>query len=122
MTRDLLPAADLDREGVAGPSDADRRVFHRYTSRGASFPVRIAATECEIRLKDISRGGASGLICEPVKVGDYMIVEFDPKHRVEAQVRWVRRLLVGVTFTNRLSALLVTELNSRIDPPPACDD
>jgi hypothetical protein len=114
VTNSVLPTADLHREGVASVRETDRRAFVRYNSRSASFPVRIGATECEIQLKDVSRGGASGLIGEPVSVGDYMVVELDRNHRVEAQVRWVRRLLVGVTFTNRLSDALAKELNARI--------
>jgi hypothetical protein len=99
---------------TAEARDPDKRAFVRYPSRSASFPVRVAASECEIRLRDVSRGGASGLICEPVSVGDYMIVKFDRKHQVEAEVRWVRRLLVGITFTNRLSSALVSRLNAQI--------
>lgn len=115
MTSGAPAITDLHRQGVDNARDADRRVFIRYPSRSTSFPVRIGTTECELQLKDVSRGGASGLICEPVSVGDYLIVELARNHRIEAQVRWVRRLLVGVTFTNRLSAALVKELNARIE-------
>lgn len=100
-------------KAAAGGSASDKRAFVRHPLRCASFTVRIAAGECEIRLKEVSRGGASGLICEPVSVGDYMIVHFDRKHRVEAQVCWVRRLLVGIKFTNRLSATFVNSLDAR---------
>ncbi|MDB5710215.1 MAG: hypothetical protein JWL96_2285 [Sphingomonas bacterium] len=89
----------------------DKRAFTRRSFRSASFKVRIAGGECEIRLKDLSRGGASGLICEPVRVGDHLVVEFDSRHQVDAEICWVRRLLVGVKFTNELTPQFVERLH-----------
>lgn len=88
----------------------DKRSFKRHAFRTASFKVRTPSGECEMRLKDLSRGGASGLICEPVGIGDHVVLEFDRRHQVEAQVCWVRRLLVGVKFTNELTPQFVERL------------
>ncbi|MDB5673522.1 MAG: hypothetical protein JWM65_504 [Sphingomonas bacterium] len=90
---------------------SDKRTFTRLSFRSASFKVRMAGSECEIRLKDLSRGGASGLICEPVGIGDHLVLEFDRKHQVEAEVCWVRRLLVGLKFTNELTPQFVERLH-----------
>jgi hypothetical protein len=94
--------------GAARPSD--KRIFARHAFRTVSLKVRTPGGECEIRLKDLSRGGASGLICEPVDVGDYIVFDFDSRHQVEAEVCWVRRLLVGVRFTNELTPQFVDRL------------
>lgn len=56
-----------------------------------------------MRLKDLSRGGACGMLCEPLGVGDFVVIEFDSRHQVEAEVRWVRRFMVGLTFTHPLT-------------------
>jgi hypothetical protein len=94
--------------GPAQPSDT--RVFDRHSFRTVSLRVRTPGGECEIRLKDLSRGGASGLICEPVGVGDHIVFDFDSRHQIEAEVCWVRRLLVGVRFTNELTPQFVDRL------------
>lgn len=94
----------------AEPWPSDKRIFIRHAFRTVSLKVRTSSGECEIRLKDLSRGGASGLICEPVGVGDHIVLEFDRKHQVEAEVCWVRRLLVGVKFTNELTPQFVERL------------
>lgn len=89
---------------------SEKRIFIRHAFRTVSFKVRTPSGECEMRLKDLSRGGASGLICEPVGVGDHIVLEFDRRHQVEAEVCWVRRLLVGVKFTNELTPQFVERL------------
>jgi hypothetical protein len=103
----------VHRNNAAPASErpGDKRAFIRLAFRSASFKVRMAGSECEIRLKDLSRGGASGLICEPVDIGDHVVLEFDRKHQVEAQVCWVRRLLVGLKFTNELTPQFVERLH-----------
>jgi hypothetical protein len=89
----------------------DKRAFTRMSFRSASFKVRMVGGECEMRLKDLSRGGASGLICEPVGIGDHIVLEFDRRHQVEAEICWVRRFLVGLKFTNELTPQFVERLS-----------
>lgn len=113
MASVAIPKRESRDKAAAGVRPSDKRAFARYPFRSATFPVRIGAAECEIRLKDLSRGGASGLICEPVRVGDHIVIIFDRHHQVEAEIRWVRRLIVGLTFTNRLSAAFVERLSTR---------
>jgi len=111
LTSVAISKRDLRRKTAAtAERPADKRAYVRRSFRSASFKVRTPHGECEIRLKDLSRGGASGLICEPVGVGDHLVVEFDRRHQVEAEVCWVRRLLVGVKFTNELTPQFVERL------------
>ena len=110
MTSVALPKRNPREKTVAGARASDKRTSVRRSFRSASFKVRMAHGECEIRLKDLSRGGASGLIGEPVRIGDYLVVEFDRRHQVEAEVCWVRRLLVGVRFSNELTPQFVERL------------
>ncbi|MDB5702894.1 MAG: hypothetical protein JWN66_10, partial [Sphingomonas bacterium] len=95
------------------PHPADRRDSRRYSFRSASFKVRASTRDCDIRLKDLSCTGASGLMCEPVGIGEHVVVEFDAKHQVEAEVCWVRRFLVGLRFTNQLRPGFVERIRER---------
>jgi len=111
MTSAAIPKRSPRRKvAEAEPWPAEKRIFIRHAFRTVSFKVRTPSGECEMRLKDLSRGGASGLICEPVGVGDHIVLELDRKHQVEAEVCWVRRLLVGVKFTNELTPQFVERL------------
>lgn len=69
--------------------------------------------EFEIRLKDLSRGGACGLVDEPFSVGDYFFIQLAEHQVVEAEVRWVRRVMIGVKFNRILTARLVTRLHEK---------
>jgi hypothetical protein len=101
---------------------ADKRAFVRWGFKGTAFPVRMGKKRFEIRLKDLSRGGACGLMEEPVAVGDYVMIEFDDRHVAEAQVCWVRRVMVGLRFSNTLTATFVTRLHESAAEEAAPDD
>ena len=116
MSSTSISAAEAlsDRDASGGSGPADKRAFVRHRFKGAAFRVRASGgRDFEIRLKDLSVGGACGLICEPVRAGDYLIIEFDARHQVEAQVCWARRLLVGVQFTNPLNPEFIERLTER---------
>jgi hypothetical protein len=103
------PASSLN--DAPGMDAANKRAHFRYAMRSVSFPIRRPdRTNSAIMLKDLSHSGACGLIGEPVQAGDYLMIEFDVRHRVEAQVRWVRRLLVGLEFTNPLTPAYLHQL------------
>ena len=73
------------------------------------YPFRILATRmcCFIRLRDLSCGGASGLCDEPLEVGAFVTVCFTKEHLVEAEVRWVRLMNVGLKFAQPLPPAFV---------------
>jgi hypothetical protein len=98
---------------VRADGPADKRAYVRWTFKGTAIPCRIGKKRFELRLKDLSRGGACGLMEEPVAPGDFVVIEFDDRHQVEAQVCWVRRVLVGLRFGNPLNATFVTRLHER---------
>lgn len=83
-------------------SNADRD-DPRVPFLGPSFQIRTGGTRCAIRLRDLSCGGASGLCDEPLDVGAFVKVCFDAQHIVEAEVRWVRLMYVGLKFTQPLA-------------------
>jgi len=92
---------------------ADNRAYFRWEFKGTSFPCRMGKKQFEIRLKDLWRGGACGLVDEPFAVGDYFFIELDPHTVVEAQVVWTRRVMIGVKFNRILTARFVTRLHEK---------
>lgn len=96
------------------PADpADLRAYFRWDFKGTAFPCRMGKKEFEIRLKDLSRGGACGLVDEPFAVGDFFFIQLSDSLVVEAEVRWVRRVMIGVKFANVLTARIVTRLHEK---------
>ena len=79
-----------------------QRAHPRVPFMGRPFEVRTRDARCSIRLRDLSCGGASGLCDEPLEVGQFVKVCFAEQRIVEAEVRWVRLLNVGLKFTQPL--------------------
>jgi len=92
---------------------ADNRAYFRWQFKGTTFPCRMGKKQFEIRLKDLSRGGACGMVDEPFAIGDYFFIELDPHTVVEAQVVWTRRVMIGVKFNRILTARFVTGLHEK---------
>jgi hypothetical protein len=102
---------------------ADQRLSVRHLFRGEPFTLRIGKKEYALRLKDLSCGGACGLLDEPLAVGDYVMLDLHPGTKAEAEVRWVRRTWVGLRFSRLISPALVAALNEKFAtaPDPARD-
>ena len=101
------------RVGTSEPDSAspeDSRTDPRIPFLGHPFQIRANGTSCSIRLRDLSCGGASGLCDEPLDVGDFIAVCFARDNIVEAEVRWVRLMNVGIKFTEPLAAGFVRRL------------
>lgn len=92
------------------PNNDDRRFDVRYPLAGGEIPWRMGKVESTLRLRDLSSGGASCFIEEPLAIGDMIMVEFDPKHHREAEVRWVRRMSVGLRFNRPLDPRYVRNI------------
>jgi hypothetical protein len=67
----------------------------------------------DLRLKNLSRAGACGLVDEPFAIGDYFFIELDTHTVIEAQVVWARRVTIGVRFNRILTATFVTKLHEQ---------
>jgi hypothetical protein len=86
------------------------RVEPRIPFSGYPFQIRAIGKRCSIRLRDLSSGGASGLCDEPLDIGDFVKICFAEQHIVEAEVRWVHRMIVGLKFTHPLAPGFVRRL------------
>jgi hypothetical protein len=99
----------------------ERRASRRFALKGTMFMVRIAGIPAAITLRDISMTGASGLMCEPVAEGTRLTLEFDLHHHIDAEVRWVGMMALGLEFLKPLEpsllAAIVTKYGERADGP-----
>ena len=92
---------------------AELRAYFRWSFKGEPFPCHMGKKEFVLRLKDLSRGGACGLVDEPFAVGDYFFIRLADNVVVEAEVRWVKRVMIGVKFNHLLTARFVVRLHEK---------
>lgn len=109
----LMSGKSSAKVAIQTGDPAEQRAYFRWSFKGTSFPCRMGKKTFEMRLKDLSRGGACGLVDEPFEVGDYFFIELGERRVIEAEVRWVRRLMIGVKFNRTLSASFVCRLHER---------
>ena len=77
------------------------------------FMVRVGGVPAAITLRDVSLDGASGLMCEPLAEGTRLTLEFDRLNHIEAEVRWVRRMTIGLKFLVPLQPALLNGLYTK---------
>ena len=97
----------------AGASPEDGRADERIPFLGYPFPIRAGEIRASIRMRDLSCGGASGLCDEALDVGAFITVCLAKGHEVEAEVRWVRQMKVGLKFTEPLVPAFVRKLHQK---------
>ena len=105
---------DVQRSATPGPAAAspdENRADPRVPFMGYPVQIRTKGASFSIRLRDLSCGGASGLCDEALDVGDFVTVCFARERMAEAEVRWVRRMNVGLKFTHPLSPAFVRRLH-----------
>lgn len=95
----------------AAYSTDEVRVDPRVPFLGYAFELRAGRITSAIRLRDLSCGGASGLCDEPLDIGAVITVHFSKEQVVEAEVRWIRSMYVGLKFTQPLAPGLVRRLH-----------
>lgn len=106
-------SSDAARTGALGPaggSPESLRVYERVPFRGYPFQVRAGRMTCSIRMRDLSCGGASGLCDAPLDVGSFVTICLGKENFVEAEVRWIERMSVGLKFTHPLAPGVVRRL------------
>ena len=103
------PSVDVAKPAPTSPDE--NRIDPRVPFVGHPFPIRSKGMSCSIRMRDLSCGGASGLCDEPLDVGAFVMIDLASGHSVEAEVRWVRLMNVGLKFTEPLAPGLVRRLH-----------
>lgn len=119
------PINDVHQSGNASPSGAnhpgatnadERRQTPRFPLKAKMFLARVDGLPAAITLKNISCGGASGLMSEPITEGTRLVLELDPRTHVEAEVRWVSKMVIGLKFLTPLEPSYVTAMSRRYAP------
>ena len=104
-------AAPPAKPAGAAVSPESLRLHPRVPFVGCPFKLLAGGRSCSIRMRDLSCGGASGLCEEPLNVGDTVTICLAKEHYIEAEVRWVRLMNVGLKFTQPLAPGLVRRLH-----------
>ena len=95
----------------AGVSVESLRAHPRVPFRGHPFQLRSGRMSCSIRMRDLSCGGASGICDEPLDIGSFITICLAREEWIEAEVRWIERMNVGLKFTQPLLPGLVRRLH-----------
>jgi len=112
----LLNSQDNSFAGAGFASTGpDRRQKPRFPIKPRMFLVRMDGLPAVITLKDISCGGAAGLMSEPVVEGACLIIELDAQTHVRARVRWIARMTIGLEFLTPLDPSFVATFCRRHD-------
>lgn len=88
--------------GSGAGSEADRRIDPRHDLVGAEVKLLFDATVFTIRLKDLSCTGFCGLTDAPLAPGQRVCLLFDQYETVIAEIRWIRKALIGGAFPEPL--------------------
>ena len=94
-SEDLLPPQD--------ESDLDRRLDTRHDFTGYDVRMLFGGMPFVLRLKDLSCTGVCALTDAPVAPGEVVTVMFEERGAAAAQVRWVRKALIGAAFLDPLT-------------------
>ena len=106
LLRERAPEEEVVQDEV------ERRDGYRFAMEGHIATVRHGGAKSEMRLKNLSMGGASGLTQLPVAVGEILLVDLPEDMRRRAMVRWVSGTAVGVKFVTPLDLTYLLRLYS----------
>jgi hypothetical protein len=87
------------------------RAYPRVPFRGAPFQLQAGRMSCSVRMRDLSCGGASAICEEPLEIGSFVTICLARDEWIEAEVRWIERMNVGLKFTHPLPPGLVRRLH-----------
>ena len=82
----------------------------RFAMGGLAVVIAAGETKSEMRLKNVSTGGASGITPLPVAVGGMVSIDFPDGIRRTALVRWVSSTTVGLKFVKPLDLTFLIRL------------
>lgn len=93
------------------PEDGDnRRAAERHNLTGAQIKLHFDGAPFTLHLKDLSSAGVCGLTDAPLVPGQKICLVLDKWEPVAAEVKWIRKALIGVAFAEALPAEQVKRL------------
>lgn len=91
------------------------RANARYALTGQDITILMDARHYLVRLKDLSTCGLCGLTDAPLSQGQPLCFIIDGQP-VAAEIRWIRRTLIGAKFADPLDAEVIRKLQRRSRP------
>lgn len=90
------------------------RAAPRIPVVGVDASILMDARHHLVRLKDLSVSGLCGLTDAPLVPGQQVcfIIDDEP---IAAEIRWIRRTLIGAQFADELDADVITRLQRRAE-------
>ena len=92
---------------------ADRRIDVRVELPSTAVAMVAGGIRFELRLKDLSRYGLCGLTDAPLAPGETVFLLFEEAAPVAAEIRWIRRALVGAAFAEPLPVPLLRKFGRK---------
>ena len=114
----LLGGPECD--SANGEDDVERRDrdSERFAMGGHTVVIGAGEAKSEMRLKNLSTGGASGITPLPVAIGGMVSVAFPDGLRRTALVRWVNSTTVGLKFVKPLDLSFLVRLYLTVNDIP----
>jgi hypothetical protein len=93
-----------------GPQPGERRIDERLNFVGTDTFLLMDGTRFTLRLKDLSSFGLCGLTDAPVAPGQMVCMLLSDGQPLAAEIRWIRKSLIGAAFPTPLAAECVHRL------------
>ncbi len=92
-------------------SDGDnRRIAERHDFTGSQMKLLVDGMHFIVHLKDLSATGLCGLTDAPLAPGQMVCLVLDKWDPVAAEIKWIRKALIGAAFSEPLPGELVARL------------
>lgn len=90
--------------------DGDNRRAERHDFTGAQTKLLLDGMHFTVHLKDLSATGLCGLTDAPLAPGQMICLLLEKWDPVAAEIKWIRKALIGVAFSEPLPTELVVRL------------
>lgn len=95
---------------ASSSANDNRRIAERHSLMGAQVRLLADGISFVVHLKDLSATGLCGLTDAPLAPGQMICLLLDQREPVAAEIKWIRKALIGAAFTEPLSPELLMRL------------
>lgn len=104
------PQSYSSQPPLSGGDDDNRRIAERHDLTGTEIKLLCDGMQFTIHLKDLSSTGLCGLTDAPLAPGQMVCLIIDKWEPIAAQIRWIRKALIGASFAEPLAPELLARL------------
>lgn len=95
---------------ASNSADENRRTAERHNLTGAQVKLLVDGISFVVHLKDLSSNGVCGLTDAPLAPGQMICLLLDRWQPVAAEIKWIRKALIGAAFAEPLPDELLARL------------